>query len=382
MKYFGYYANEENVKNLNCTPAAIDKMNYIASVIKNICDTVEIISMATPRQGKLKSQINIIDKGITLKFFAAKFFSNKVARIVFRYFYFNIKVLFWALKNVKRNEKIVVYHSLGYIWLFKYLKKIKKIRIVLEVEEIYADVLENKKIRRKELSFFKLADQYIFPTQLLDDEINKEEKESVIIHGTYQVESDEKCKLFYENLQSDTDQTIHCVYAGTLDPRKGGAVAAATAAEFLPPDYHIHILGFGSEKDIQEMEELVAKISSNDRAKITYDGVLSGKDYIRFLQSCDIGLSTQDPNAAFNGTSFPSKILSYMASGLRVVSIRIPVIETSAVGNMVFYYDEQTPEEIAKAIMSIDLNDNYDSRVYIKQLSDQFEKDMKKLFTD
>ena len=127
------------------------------------------------------------------------------------------------------------------------------------------------------------------------------------------------------------------------------------------------------------MVDLVAKISSNDRAKITYDGVLSGKDYIRFLQSCDIGLSTQDPNAAFNGTSFPSKILSYMANGLRVVSIRIPAIETSAVGDMVFYYDEQTPEEIAKAIMNIDFNDNYDSREYIRQLSNQFEKDMKKL---
>ena len=75
--------------------------------------------MATPRQGKLKSQINIIDKGITLKFFAAKFFPNKVARIVFRYFYFNIKVLFWSLRNVKRNEKIVVYHSLGYIIKFR-----------------------------------------------------------------------------------------------------------------------------------------------------------------------------------------------------------------------------------------------------------------------
>ena len=381
MKYFGYYADEENIKNLNCTPAAIDKMNYIASVIKNICDTVEIISMATPRQGKLKSQINIIDKGITLKFFAAKFFPNKVARIVFRYFYFNIKVLFWSLRNVKRNEKIVVYHSLGYMWLFKYLKKIKKIRIVLEVEEIYADVLANKKIRRKELSFFKLADQYIFPTQLLDDEINKEKKESVIIHGTYQVEIDEKCKMAHRNLQNGFEQKIHCVYAGTLDPRKGGALAAA-AAEFLPSDYHIHILGFGSEKDIQQMKDLIAKNSSNERASVTYDGVLSGKDYIHFLQSCDIGLSTQDPNAAFNGTSFPSKILSYMANGLRVVSIRIPAIETSAVGDMVFYYDKQTPEEIAKAIMHIEFNDNYDSREYIRQLSNQFKEDMKNLLNN
>ena len=202
--------------------------------------------------------------------------------------------------------------------------------------------------------------------------INTEKKPEVVIHGTYKVEPERKCNIFKDNLQQENHDMIHVVYAGTLDPRKGGAIAAAAAAEFLPEGYHIHILGFGSQSDIKNMQDRVAEISSRTKAKVSYDGLLSGEDYIRFIQSCDIGLSTQNPDAAFNATSFPSKILSYMANGLRVVSIRIPAIEQSAVGDILYYYDEQMPEEIAKAILAVDMNSTYDSRMHIQELDRDF----------
>ena len=106
-----------------------------------------------------------------------------------------------------------------------------------------------------------MADAYIFPTEFLDHLVNTKYKPSVTIYGTYQREMDRNCNIFRENLQGKSDATIHCVYAGTLDPRKGGAVAAA-AAEYLPECYHIHILGFGSEQQIHDMKDLVAGISS------------------------------------------------------------------------------------------------------------------------
>lgn len=378
MKYFGYYADGERAKESNCTLAAVNKMSYIAGVVAGIAGKVEIISRATRKASPQKNEIVKVNEKQTVQYFANTPHGWKISRVLFRQID-RIRFTVWMLKNIKKNEKVLVYHSLGYMREIDFVHRIKKFNLILEVEEIYSDVTGNKFTRKKEVEFIQRADSYIFPTKFLSNEVNPNGKPEVIIHGTYQVEVDEKCKLPHGNLQSGFRQKIHCVYAGTLDPRKGGAIAAAAAAEFLPSDYHIHILGFGSEEDIQKMKDLIEKNSLNESASVTYDGVLSGKDYIRFLQSCDIGLSTQDPNAAFNGTSFPSKILSYMANGLRVVSIRIPAIETSAVGDMVFYYDNQTPEEIAKAIMDIDFNDNYDSREYIRQLSNQFEKDMKKL---
>ena len=124
---------------------------------------------------------------------------------------------------------------------------------------------------------------------------------------------------------------------------------------------------------------MIEESNAKGKATVSYDGLLSGEDYIQFLQKCQIGLSTQNPDAAFNATSFPSKILSYMANGLRVVTIRIPAIEGSAVTENLYYYDKQTPEEIAKAIEAIDFQDGYNSRKKIFELHQQFAKDLKDL---
>ena len=69
-----------------------------------------------------------------------------------------------------------------------------------------------------------------------------------------------------------------------------------------------------------------------------------------------------------------------MANGLRVVSIRIPAIEHSEVGSMIYYYDDSMPEKIAEAIMKIDFNDNYDSRKVLERLDAAFRRDLHKIF--
>jgi len=112
---------------------------------------------------------------------------------------------------------------------------------------------------------------------------------------------------------------------------------------------------------------------------VTYEGVLSGDDYIRFLQRCDIGLSTQNPEAEFNDTSFPSKILSYLSNGLRVVTVKIPVVEMSAIGDLCTYYEKQDPKEIADAILYAGRERDVDCRKRIRDLSVEFENEILKL---
>jgi hypothetical protein len=73
------------------------------------------------------------------------------------------------------------------------------------------------------------------------------------------------------------------------------------------------------------------------------------------LQKCHIGLSTQNLNATFNDTSFPSKVLTYLSNRLNVVSAKIPVVEQSCVGEWVSYYSKQTPKSIADAIINCKL---------------------------
>ncbi len=375
MKYIAYYDTLENKEEKrNYILAATNKMNYICQALNAIGENVEIVSASgtwnkCTYRGK---KVNLNDQN-TLKLFFSLGRGNKVKNVLDR-FILKVLMFFYLLKNIKKDEKVIVYHSLGYMKLISLLKKLKKFYLILEVEEIYADVIGRTKIKNHEIEFFADADAYIFPTSLLNDLINKKNKPYCIIHGTYGVEPD-------RNVSFDDDK-IHVVYAGTFDPRKGGATAAAAAAEFLSKKYHIHILGFGTAKDTALIQDVVEKTNAKGNGIVTYDGLLSGEEYIEFLQKCHIGLSTQNPDADFNATSFPSKILSYMANGLRVVTVRIPAIEGSAVGNDLFYYEKQTPEEIAKAIIQVDLQDNYDSRKKIHEMNKKFNAEFKNVLEE
>lgn len=376
LYYLGYYCAKGNPQNRNCVLSATNKMDYIINAIADINVEQTVVSCAVTKSNRFyRGFEQELDNGVKLKqltTFGRKNILTKLADFLF----IKPQLIVYLLTHVKKNDVVLAYHSPFYCKVLKYLRKIKRFRLILEVEELYSDVSGNERLKKRELAVCRAADAFVFPTKMLSDAVNLKNKPYAVIHGTYEVESSlESGKIFEDK------EKIHCVYAGTLDPRKGGAAAAA-AALFLTADYHIHILGFGTEGQINDIKKIVSETAEKSKATVTYDGLLSGEEYIRFIQSCDIGLSTQNPDAAFNATSFPSKILSYMANGLRVVSIKIPAIEGSAIGDYMYYYENQTPEEIAKAIMAVDMDDGYDGRKIIGELDREFVSSIDRLLKE
>lgn len=376
MKYVCYYDLINNKSdNRRIVLSAVNKINYIISALQTSYDSeLTIVSASETLNTKYssKKEIRLGDK-LNLILFGSLGRKNLVTKFIDKFF-IKLQLFRYLMKHAEKNETVILYHSPALIKTMMIAKKLKGFRLVLELEEIYADVANDSKLRKKELALCQAADAFIFPTQLLDKAVNTKRKPAIIIHGTYQVEPDRNVRLFDK-------EHIHCVYAGTLDPRKGGGTAAVAAA-FLPSNYHIHIIGFGNDKDKTQLENQIADLSRKCKATVSFDGLKSGEDYIQYVQSCDIGLSTQNPDASFNSTSFPSKVLSYLANGLHVVSIRIPAIEQSSVGDILSYYDTQTPEEIAKAILAIDLEDAYNSRARIASLDSAFCSDLLKVIRE
>lgn len=365
VKYLAhYYDAPHDAEKRNCFLSACTKIEYIIGCLKNKGYTVEVLSACgTTGKNTVCGQVKRIDEKMVLEVLPHGGKGNKLQSI-FSELMFRHRLYKRLNTFVCDGDTLLVYHSLPLMKPVQKLRAKKKINIILEVEEIYGDVLENKRITDKEQRYFKLADSYVFSTELLNQRINTEGKPHVIVYGTY-MKVPEMDRITWD------DHNIHCVYAGTLDPRKG-VNEAIRAALFLPEGYHIHILGFGGEEDVRRIRELVERTSAQTKCKVTYDGVLSGNAYLRFLQSCDIGLSPQDPDASFNNTSFPSKILSYMSNGLNVVSIQIPAIMNSEISQWLTYYDKQTPEAIAEAIQSVDKASARNSCQIIQELDAEF----------
>ena len=372
MFYLGYYDLPKNTRMVSL--AGVTMMDYVSRAIQQAgCECV-ILSPAQSIEKKPieKAKLNDGRKVLFLSSYGTASKAN-----LFKRAYLRVRremALYKMLdKQVKDGDVLLVYHSLAYINVLRRLRKKKKFILLLQVCEIYADVSQDEKKKRKELKWIAEADAYIFSTNNLEQSLNTSHKPSQVCLGTYTVEENSVSK-------SNERECIHVVYAGTFDPRKGGGQAAVAAAAFLPSRYHVHIIGFGSDGEVALLKRQIEDVSTKSSCTVTYDGCFSGHDYIEFIQHCDIGLCTQDPNAAFNATSFPSKILSYMSNGLSVVSARIPAIVNSSVGDLITYYDTQTPEEIANAILKVNLeNKGSKEQARIKELDKRFQEGVKSI---
>lgn len=377
VKYIGFYIYDiENITR-NGSIAASNKMDYIANAINELGYRVEIISPSWfTDKSRLYSKSYKFDltKNKSVVFAPSFIANNKLTRYL-RTLLSKLWLLKYIVLNAKKDEDLIVYHSLALISIIRIAKRIKKFNLILETNEIYSDVIKYPQyIVKNEYKIFKEADKFIFSTELLNKKLNTYNKPYAINHGTYFVEKD-------RGIKSD-DSKIHVVYAGIIDDQKGGATAAAAAALYLDNKYHVHIIGFGNDKNICKLKVLINDILKKTDCTISYDGLLKGEDYIKFLQKCHIGLSTQTPIASYNETSFPSKVLSYLANGLRVVSIRIKAIEQSKVGEIIYFYDHDSPEEVANAIKEIDIFEFYNSKEKIAEMHTFFVGDLKNLISE
>lgn len=349
LYYVGYYncdliRHEDRV----VAPPAENKMNYIISALSEAEDHVfEVVSPAETKKNRyIKGRKYPLSDRAVLKTFSSFCSDMKVIRGV-GHLFTRICFLIYLLSRVGADDQVIVYHSLAYMRTITWLRKLKKCTLIIEVEELYSDVICDEQLRKRELKYLEIADRYIFITELLRKQVNTE-KDYLISHGTYRTNPKYSGKF--------DDGKKHLVYAGSFESVKGGAISAIEAAAFLDDGFVLHILGKGTKEETEAVVKRIEEVSQKTACKIIFDGYKTGNEFDAFIQSCHIGLSTQQPEGKYNASSFPSKILMYMSNGIPVVSVRIPAVDTSAVKDYVFYYDDPTPQRIAEAIVRAPLD--------------------------
>ena len=276
------------------------------------------------------------------------------------------KIFRFCKRNINENDLIIIYHSLYTNHLIKKIKEKIRCKVILIGAELYSDVTGNKNDLRLELESYINSNGHILISNSLKKRI-KIERPSVILSGDYRELSISDNRKF-----SSSDNKIHLVYSGTFDAIKGGVYKAIDAMKFIDDKYVLHILGFGNK-------ELVMKHikESGEQNRIHFEGSKSGEDFLNFLCACDIGLSTQDSNAVFNNSSFPSKIINYIKCGLQVVSTPSPSLIDSEFSSLVNISNGDNPADIALAISGIKKDTKHIST--FKNIKQTFELEFYKL---
>ncbi len=375
LKYIVSYDCPENIsENRVNILASSNKIDYIVDKLNKIGYAVDLISTSQTKNNHFYGGKLINRDNNTLRLFPTTP-RGGVGKKIINVIVMRLCIALYLLRNVKREETILIYHSVGNMWLIPFLKKLKKAYIIEEVEEIYGDIYGKRGMAEKERKILEKVDAYIYPTKMLNDTINKHYKDYIIVHGSYKLS---KCFIDRNLKFSTNDSKFHVGYTGILDPKKG-CFNFIEAAKFLDDSYHLHILGFGNDSEIEKLQKKIFEICNNSSCLVSYDGIRQGKDYNMYLQQLDAGICPLDNTDYFTRTQFPSKVISYIANGLKVICSDVEVVKTSDVGHVIYFYDGNSPENIAKAIIELKhKSQDFNCQQLIADCDIKFENDLKK----
>ena len=356
IKYICFYDTESHSEEFRLqSPAAHQKITFICSLLSDLGYGVDIISPSqTTSNVSFNSRVETISDNITLRLFKTtgrSSFLSKIKRKIFGYKDFKK----YVDSNIKDGDTVIVYHSMEYLRFVTKLKRKKRIKLIVEFEELYSDINNYSNItRKKEILLAKIADGLILPTYTMNSLINADKIPSIVLHGDYS-------RQYLVNVKVNDTKTVKVVYTGTLDPNKGGANNAIKAAPLLPDNFELNIAGFGTKQQIESTINLCKDQQKLSQCKINFLGTLSNSECEKLIKESDIGLSTQNSSGIYNSTSFPSKILTYLKNGVKVVSCKNESLETSDVADLLFFYESDSPSNIADAIITASLTDQKES---------------------
>ena len=344
--YIGYYTKSYNPNQFASNPSGSNKMGYIISVLKESGRKVDVISLGESKNFNLSKKIKIDDLE-SVSFISTVGKKNKILSIFARiWLYFQLFV--FLVFKTNKIDIVIIYHTFTIMNIVKISRFFKKYKLVYEIEEIYKAAWKaSSKEIDKEIRSLNIADAYLFVNDLMYHKFNFKSDLFAVCYGEYNIKS---------NLKNNVKKNpIIMVYAGAIDGIDSDVYLAIDTVNYLPDNYRLNILGYGSNENIKTLQDYVKSINLNfDNTKVFYDGVMSGGEYIDYLSKCDIGLSTRVLEDYYADFTFPSKVLVYLTNNLYTVSSKISCIVKSKVASSIYFYNESTPESVAEAIKSID----------------------------
>lgn len=373
--YVCFYAEPEFSKEIVSYPSVWSKIDYISDSLKKCGYDVCYVCPVLPHSGKFRKrtvQIDSHEKHVYFSAYAGRKFklANKMNS-----FLQMLKILMYLVKNVGKDDRILIYHSMFYTFWVPILKNVFQKTVFLQIEDVFSALSpEGKSFEDKEWNSFETADGYLCVNSLIKDKIHNPAPK-IISHGRYVVSD------ILENKKNDK---CRLVYAGVIEQVRNGAFLAAETMQYLSDRYELVILGFGEEQDINDLKILINRINTEKGWEcVNYLGYMSGEEYLRELQKCSIALSTHmydETNMKSADYTFPSKLLVYLGNGLRIVAQDLKCLRTSNINEYITYYKSPTPQSVAKAIQTMDISKDYDCRKKIKELDNEFCANIRKLF--
>ena len=344
------------------------KMSYLIRTVKELGQEITVLSTYDSRKPGLrpyrKARVDDLETDLFFPAFSLPGAGARLGRMVK-----SLMDLVCLLLFVKPGATLMVYHHPAFARFLPLVKHLKRVRVILEVEEMYHVLEGSRKTFAKERKLLDLADSYLVSNDLIYPEYLRTDRDCAVVYGNYTIP---------EHPPVGKHDGINILYSGSID-RVRGAFLAVEIARFLPEGYCLHLSGAGQPQDVAELERLISGINAGKpRPTVIYHGQLDDAGLDRLAFSCDIGLNLQDAQNPFHAVSFPSKIPFYLARGLSVFSTRLSSVMASKLSPCVTYVD-MDPQSIAEEILVFRPEVPEANRKRIAELDREFSEELSRL---
>jgi hypothetical protein len=359
LHYIGTYTTYPDKRNYNFAPSGVSKMDYIISALSSTNNEFCIYVPHISRIKELKyypassEEYNGV-KVLYERTFGIPNFFFKISAVIFSYY----NLIKYILK-LGKDDIVILYHSESFSKIIRFLRKIKKFKLIIEVEEIYSAVY-NKSLKEinREIKSLSNADGFIYVNEIMND-IFSFNKPYAIAYGDYRI----KRELIKKK---NTSNRVKLIYAGIISSQGSDVYSAINVVEHLPENYYLEIAGYGSKENIDTLLDTI-----KDNKKVKYVNNLWGQEYEDFLFDSNFGFAIRDITIS-QYYSFPSKVMIYLSHGIIPICTPLKCITESRVAKSVIFVESNNPEDIAKQILDTDRLKYMDINKNLSELDDEF----------
>lgn len=360
LHYIGIFTDLSKEDKRMVSAAAVTKMKYVALKLSQAYN--ETVMVFSPGRVESQSKIFYSSKKYELNKFAhieeAASFSSKTKLLrIFNYIFLHFQLLRYLFFKVKDEDVLVVYHTLFYKNDIRIYRKIKKTKVIMEIEELYMAAWMKNNLDA-EIRYLSGFDGYIYVNDIMNVKFQFK-KPYAVCYGNYDVSGNCKTRT--------NEKTL--IYAGGLG-KKGSDVDLAINVMAYLPDYKLVIAGSGHDDEIKYVKDRIKEYSN-----IEYVGFLTGDEYEKCLDTIKFGLCTRMLPNNLSDYTFPSKIFVYLSHGIIPVCPMLNCISESEVNDYVLFYEKNNPELVANCILNCSIPKEFDKK--IEELDDKFLLELK-----
>lgn len=375
IHYISSFVDTELLDEYRVTPSNAAKVGYVKSALLQAGFELSLFSFACNKNNKVSRSRHIKIDNREIHHYPFCVGGQSLFLRYCSYFLIFLQLFLYLLKIDKKNDVVLLYHSIQETKVVKFFNRLLGLKIVLELEELYSVSQGDDKSTHQEKELIQNGFVgYIVVNSIIGQRCDLLQP-LVVCEGQYTMLTNKG-----KSIASD-DGRIHIVYAGIFQDNADVFIAIKVAS-LLNGNYKMHIAGYGDEATVNKVIAAISRHNlTGEGCELEYHGCLHGEEYENLLSQCSIGLCTRVLEDKLSDYTFPSKVFAYLSRNLKVVCTPISCVKCSPISDRIVFSESISAESVYRAITCVDASEIIDNSSILENQNSRFVHEVISLFS-